>query len=315
MVLGNHGQFAIHQWSFLALRRGLLIRVIIVVIIMFIMLVFAWIMVTLVHVFFVRDTFEMDLELALALALRQRAHLHVDVTASHLGLLVGMTHGDQVSLDLSSQGMAEFLVGHLTATELQLDAYLVAFRQEIFRVDDLDQVVMRVNADTEFQLLQLATFLVLVGFLLMLFLDVLVLAVIHDFAYRRLSAGGDFDKVESALFGHAQGLLGGQHAILLIGDAIDNADFWRTDTLIDAGLVGITAVVTLMRATAAGTVEWRATATGWTGLVSSWGWTRGRGAGAASSRCSRRRLGRSWIVVWASAELAGAQVIEWIANG
>lgn len=288
-----------------------------IMVVMLIVLVFAWVMITLVDVLLVGHAFEVSLELTMTLALWERAHLHIDVTTRHLGLLIGMTHGDEIVFDLGSEGMAEFLVGHLAATELELDAHLVTFREEIFRVDDLDEVIVGINADAEFEFLQFATFLVLMSFLLVLFLDVLVLAVIDNFAHWRFGAGGDFDEVETTLFGHAQSLLSRQHTVLLVGDSIHHAHLWRTDALIDTGLVSVAAVVTL-GATAAGAVERRA-ATASAGLVAPWGCgTIYRGTRCASSSGCRspcRRLRRSRIWIGASAELAGAQIVEWIANG
>jgi hypothetical protein len=290
----------------------MVVQMIVVMIIMFVMLVLTRVMFAVVNVLLLGDTLEVGLELALALALRQRAHLHVDVTSSHLRLLVGVAHGHKVALDLGCEGVTQFLVSHLAPTELKLDAHFVTFSEEVFRVDDLDQVVMRINADAELELLQLATLLVLVSLLLMLFLDILVLTVIHDFAHGRLGIGSDLDEVKPALLGHAKGLLGGQNAILLVGDAIHHAHLGRTDALIDAGLVRIPAVVAL-GAAAAGTVKRGAAAC--TGLISPWGGrTVDRCAGRASGRCPRSRLRRGSII-GASTELSGTQVIEWIANG
>lgn len=298
----------------------MIVMMILVVILMFVMLVLTWVMLTLVHVFFIRHTLEVSLELTVTLTFRQRTHLHVDVTTCHLRLLVGMTHGGQIGFDLGRQLVAEFLVCHLTTTELKLNADLVTFGEEVFCMDDLDQVIVRIDADTELQFLQLATLLVLVGLLLVLFLDILVFAVIHDFADRWLCIGCNFDKVKTTFFGHAQRLLSGQHAILLVRDAIDDADFRRTDTLVDSGLVGITAVVTLgsTSPTATWAIEGRSAATTGARLISPRGcWTTDRRAGGGpGSRCSCRWLRRSGVLIWTTAgEIACAQIIEWIANG
>lgn len=151
----------------------------------------------------------------------------------------------------------------------------------------------------------------LVSFLLVLFLDVFVLAVIDNFTHWGLSAGCHFHEVKTTLFGHTEGLLRRQHAILLVGDAIHHTDLGRTDALIDPCLVGVTAVVTLGPATWA--IERRATA-GARLVTSRSGAIDGRCTGRASSGgpCRRLRRGR---VIRASAELSGTQIIEWIANG
>jgi hypothetical protein len=213
--------------------------------------------------------------------------------------------------------MAKLLVGHLTPTELELDTHFVPFSQEVFCMDDLDEIIMRINADAELQLLQLATLLVFVGFFLVLFLNVFVFAVINNFAHRGLSTGRHFYEVQPALLGHAQGLLGRKHAILLVGHAIHHADLGCTDALIDPGLVCITAVVTLGPATTAGPIKGRPAAA-WL-VTPSWPGRRCRAvdrcAGGTRSGCPGCRLRRGRIDVRTGAELAGAQVIEWIANG
>lgn len=179
---------------------------VIIVMIFILMLVLARIMTFLVmlDVFMIGDTFEVSLELTLTLTLRQRTNLHVDVATSHLGFLIDMSHGQQVFLDPSGQCMTQLLVRHLTPTELKLNAHFMTFSEEVFRMSDFDFVIVRVDADTEFQLLHLATFLVLVSFLLVLLLGVFVLAVIDNFAHRRVSGSSHFDKIKAALFGHTK---------------------------------------------------------------------------------------------------------------
>lgn len=179
----------------------------IIMVILIIMLVFARVMPLFVEdVLVFSDTFKVRLELALALTLGQRTELHVDVTASHTWILIDVAHGQQVGLDLFGKQVAEFLMRHLATTELQLDAHLVAFREEVFRMRDLDQVIMRVDADAEFHFLHLAALLMLVGLLLVLLLNVLVLAVIDNFAHGRIGVRGHFHQVQTTLFGDANGL-------------------------------------------------------------------------------------------------------------
>ena len=104
---------------------------------------------------------------------------------------------------------------------------------------NLDQVIMRINADAELQFLHLAALVMLVSFLLMLLLNVLVFAVIDNFAHRRISARSDFNQVKPALFGKAQGMSRGEHAQLLIGDTIHHTHFGYADAFVDARLIGI----------------------------------------------------------------------------
>lgn len=139
--------------------------------------------------------------------------------------------------------MTELLMRHLATTELKLNAHLVTFSEEVFSVDDFDLVVVRVDTNTEFQLLHLATLLVLVSFLLVLFLHVLVFAVIDNFTHWRIGGSSDFDEVKAALFSHAQRHRGDEYAILLIRHAIDHPDLRSANAFIDASLVNITTIL------------------------------------------------------------------------
>ncbi len=141
--------------------------------------------------------------------------------------------------------MAELLMRHLATTELELDAYLVAFREEVFGMRDLDQVVMRVDADAEFHFLHLAALLVLVSLLLVLLLDVLVLAVIDDFADGWVGIRSHFHKIQPPLFGNAEGLRSREDAKLMLPIFFDDTHLRRTDALIDAGLIDKTTVRTI----------------------------------------------------------------------
>lgn len=216
---------------------------IIVVIIMLIMLVLARVMPLVVDdVLVLRDAFEVRLELALALAFRQRTELHVDVTPGHAGILIHMPHGQQVGLDLFSQQVPQLLMRHLTTTELQLDAHLVSFRQEVFRMRDLDQVIMRVDADAEFHFLHLAAFLMLVSLLLVLLLNVLVFAVVDNLAHRRFGVWSHFHEVQPTLLGDAEGLRCREDTKLMLTILLDDTHLRRTDALIDAGLIDKAAI-------------------------------------------------------------------------
>lgn len=221
-----------------------LVMMIIMVVIVLIMLVLTGIMPLFVvdDVLMFRDAFEVRLELALALTFRQRTELHVDVTARHTRILIHVPHGQQVGLDLFGQQVTQLLMRHLTATELQLDPHLVTFRQEVFRVRDLDQVIMRIDADAEFHFLHLAAFLMLVGLLLVLLLDVLVLAVIDNLAHWRVRVRSHFHQVQPTLFGDANGLRSREDAKLMLTIFLDHTHLRRTDALIDAGLIHETAI-------------------------------------------------------------------------
>lgn len=189
------------------------------------------------------DAFQVSLELAVPLLLRKRTDLHVDVSTGHLRLLIHMPHVVQVFFDPLGKLMTKLLVGHLTSFELELNAHLVSFSQEVLRMKDFDMIVVRVDADTELQFLHLATLLMLVGFLLVLLLKVFVFAVIDDLADRGFSVRGDLDKIKTPFTRHTDRLCRGQHTIHVIRYTIDHADLRRTDTLVNAGLIDIAAIV------------------------------------------------------------------------
>jgi len=133
-------------------------------------------------------------------------------------------------------------MGHLTTSELKLDAHLVAFSKEVFRMHDLDPVVMGINANTEFHFLHLATFVVLVGFLLLFFQRVLILAIVNDFADRWIDVWGDLNEIDAAFPGHTKSNRSDEHAVLLIRAAINDTYLWRTDALIDTSLIHVTSI-------------------------------------------------------------------------
>ena len=161
----------------------MIVIMMIVMMVILVMLVFARIVSFLMEDFTVlSDAFKVRLKLAVTLTLRQRTDLHVDVSAGHPRFLIDMAHGKKIFFDLFCQHMPKLLVRHLPAAELKLNAHLVAFGQEVFGVRDLDQVVVRVDADPELHFLHLAALLMLVGFLLVLLLDVFVFAVVDDLA-------------------------------------------------------------------------------------------------------------------------------------
>ncbi len=237
----------------LRLARGFVVML--VVVIFLVVFVLTWI-VTFgeLMVVMLGDAFEMGLELTMTLLARKRADLHVDVTPGHFRLLVALAHRFEVFLDLAGEQMTKFLMGHLAAAELELNAHLVPFGEEVFGVGDLDEVIVRIDADTELHLLHLAAFLMLVGFLLVLLLDVFEFAVVDDLAHRRIGLRSHLDKVQATLTGNAQCLMRGQNAELMLAILLDDADFWRTDALVDAiQLVGVTTTVAITTTRPTGT--------------------------------------------------------------
>jgi len=287
------------------LRRGLRLArclvVMLVFVIFFVVLVLTWI-VTFgeLMVVMLGDALEMGLELAMTLLARKRANLHVDVTPGHFRFLVALAHRFKVFLDLAGEQMAELLMGHLAAAELELDAHFVPFGEEVFGMSDLDEVIVRVDADTELHLLHLAALLMLVGFLFVLLLDVLKFAVVDDLAHGRIGLRSHLHEVQTALTGNAQRLMRGQDAKLMLPVFLDDTHFRRTDALVDAiQLVGVTTTVAITTAGAAWTISSLATTstegarsasalTGWTVLRRA-----GRDASGPDATCCSCRATRT----------------------
>ena len=80
----------------------------------------------------------------------------------------------------------------------------------------------------------------LVGFLFVLFLQVLVLAVVHNFTHRGIDGSRYLHKVESLLFGQADRLRGGHDAQLLGRGSIHDAYLGGSNAVINAGLIDVT---------------------------------------------------------------------------
>lgn len=80
-----------------------------------------------------------------------------------------MAHGHKIFFDLIGQSKSELLMSHLTTAELKLDTHLMTFSKEVFRMNNLDPVIMWIDSNTEFQFLHFASLMVLVSFFLLLF--------------------------------------------------------------------------------------------------------------------------------------------------
>lgn len=305
---------------------------IVVVVIILIVLVLAGIVPFLILVVvMLGDAFEMWLELPMALLRGKRADLHVDVTSGHFGLLIALAHGFEVFLDLSGEQVAEFLVSHLTATELELDAHFVTFGEEVFGVGDLDEVIVRIDADTELHLLHLASLLMLVGLFLVLFLDVFELAVVDDFAHRRVSHRGNFDEVQTTFFSRTESHMRGHDAQLMLTVFFNDAHLGGTDALVDAvQFIGMASTVAISTPRAISTTATTAAKRAWSlpwraracraSCKAIGGGTCACAQGARSNTTNGwARLGRTWLGLLRArriaAKLPATQALEWIANG
>ena len=165
-------------------------------------------------------------ELPLLLFLGKRRKHHENVAIVQFRLEIDMSDPGEVLLDLLHQFEAEFLVRHLTTTELQLDADFEAVHEEVLRVHEFDLVVVLADARTEFHL-----FLALLRFfrLLLLRLFVLVLPVVDDTTNRRSCVRCDLDKVETEFLRLLQSLVRGNHDVVF---AVDHADLGSSDAFV-----------------------------------------------------------------------------------
>ncbi len=282
------------------------------------------------------DAFEMRLELAMTLLPRKRADLHVDVSPCHLGLLVALPHGLEVILDLAGELVAKLLVRHLATAELKLNAHLVTFGEEVLGVGDFDEVVMRIDADAELHLLHLATLLMLMSLLLVLFLDVFEFAVVDDLAHGRIRHRRHLDEIQATLAGDAQGLMRGQDAKLMLPILLDDTDLRRTNAFVDpVEFIGMATTVTIPAAGASRPVSTATTTAEGSGRSATLSWRTvlrrpGRSStkaitstatcalGSRSADARRARL--RWTLLrllrtgWKPSELSAVQGLEWIAN-
>lgn len=303
----------------------------IIVVVILIMLVLTRVVTFLMlDVMMLSDAFEVRLELTMALLPRQRTDLHVDVAARHLRLLIALSHGLQVLFDLPSKLMSELLVSHLTATELKLDAHLVTFGEEVFSVNDLDMIVVRIDSDAELHFLHLAALLVLVRLFAVLLLDVLVFAVVDDFAHGRVGIRCDLDQIQPTLLGNTDGLMRWQNTQLMLSILFNHTHLRRTNALIDACLIHEPAVWAIppTRAVLSTWTIKRCTTSSRSVLSRTWKTSR-RTRRSRRPRCLTERPRRTrrcvlWacgtrrsalILLWARREITAVQLLEWIAYG
>mgnify|MGYP007042151713 FL=1 len=143
----------------------------------------------------------------------------------------------QIQLQAFQHPYSDFLVGHFATTKLKMHFDLVSLVQEILSMPDLGEVVVFININAEFDLLDLAHNVLLFFFLLG---EVVAeLPEIHDAANRWLSIRSDLDQIHPDTASAANRLVQAQDAKLFIGCCKNHAHFPCTDPLIDANILNI----------------------------------------------------------------------------
>ncbi len=122
-------------------------------------------------------------------------------------------------------------MGDLAAAELDHGLHAVAFFQEPHGVILLELVVVVVCVGPELQLLHLDHVLLPLGFVLLLLVLVLPLAIIHGLGNRRFGSRRDQDQIETHRTRLLYGLERGHDLDGFVGE--HGAHFTRTDCLID----------------------------------------------------------------------------------
>ena len=126
----------------------------------------------------------------------------------------------------------ELRVRHLAPAEHDGDLDLGSRLEEPLDVALLRGVVVRVDLGAELDLLDLDPRLLLAGLLLADVAFVLVLAVVHDPAHRRIGLRRDLHEIQVEIPSLSQSVLGGNHPDLLtVGPHQTN--LWRPDPVID----------------------------------------------------------------------------------
>ena len=135
---------------------------------------------------------------SLLLLFRPHHHHHLPTFHFRHGFDIGELF--EIIADPFEQAVTELLVRHFAAPESQCYLALVALFEEARQISQLDLVITLFSPRPELHLFDLNDLLLgprLVGTLLLL---VLVFAKVHEPAHRRISLGGNFDKIDFRFF-------------------------------------------------------------------------------------------------------------------
>src|SRR3954462_8985185 len=130
---------------------------------------------------------------------KDREHLITFHARPHLDI----TYVSQIFFQLLEEARAQFTVGHLASAKPDSGFHLVAARQPLARMLHAIAVVMQVRAGTKLHFLNSDDDLLLLGLVCFLFLLVLKLAEVDDFANRRIGIRRNFHQIHAPFTGHA----------------------------------------------------------------------------------------------------------------
>src|SRR5262245_19180522 len=170
-----------------------------------------------------------------AVALAAHQH-HRHLPAFHARLLLHLRDVGHRLRNAVEHGAPQLRVRDRAPAEEHGHLHPVAIPEEITDVTDLEVDVVPAGLRPELHFLELAGGILLARLLRLLLLGVLVLAVVHDPAHRRVGGGRDLDQVELLAVGDALGIRGRHHTELL-PVAVADTDLTGTDLLVDAGAV------------------------------------------------------------------------------
>ncbi len=170
-----------------------------------------------------------------------------------------------IFFDFAKSGNPVLLVRQLAAHKAQIDFDLVAVEQEATSMTNLHIDVVIVRAWSHLDLFHRDHGLFFLGFFFFLFVFILPLAVIHDFASGRSRGGRDLKKIQTSGFGDRQRFTRGHHSDHL-SRLVDQAHLLGEDLTVDpkapvitlsfAEFVAITESAAAAASTAGWTIKW-----------------------------------------------------------
>jgi len=152
----------------------------------------------------------------------------------HAGWGLDDTFVADVGDDFFEEDKSAIFVGDLAATEFDGEFGFVTFFEKAEDVIDFEVEVVVVGFGPQLDFFDLDLGGVFAGFFGFLLLLVLELSEVHELANGGGSRFSDFDEVKTLFFGHLKSAQSGDDTDLLAVSA-DEADFFDTDTSVDAG--------------------------------------------------------------------------------
>src|SRR3989304_2718541 len=165
--------------------------------------------------------------------LRGRGEYHAHVAPLEPGRGLDSGRVLQLFRDPLEHPHAEIGMGYLAALKYYGDLDLVPFAQEPSYVPDLELKIMLLGLSAELDLLDAYDGLLFLGLFGLLAHLVLLFAIVHYAADRRVRCRRDFDEIQSAVLGSRQSILGSHHAEL-IAFIVNDPDLWNPYHLVDS---------------------------------------------------------------------------------